>query len=166
VFVSGDCASLAPVSPPKAGVYAVREGPIVAENLLRLLRNDSNLVKYEPQKGSRGCGSPRCRRRLNPASLALTRASAGFLSLLNLGDGTAILSFKGFVCRCGPAPALYLSIYLSLSLSRAVNLTSPPRAAIAQRSGSRTRSTSASWTASAWRRWARRRVSDPGARAL
>jgi len=64
VFAVGDCAHLtfAPGT-PKAGVYAVREGPILAHNLrAKLLGHPTR--HYEPQED--------------------------FLALLNLGDGRAI----------------------------------------------------------------------------
>ena len=55
VFAAGDCCTLtlpggAP-SPPKAGVYAVRAGPILIENLTRYLypSENSSLEKFEPQ---------------------------------------------------------------------------------------------------------------------
>jgi NADH dehydrogenase FAD-containing subunit len=49
--------------PPKAGVYAVRAGPIVAANIVKYIKGET-LDKYIPQKG--------------------------FLSLLMTGDGKAI----------------------------------------------------------------------------
>jgi selenide,water dikinase len=74
LFAAGDCASL--VERPglaKAGVYAVRQGPVLAENLRAHLRGQP-LRAYRPQRD--------------------------FLSLLNLGDGSAIgskwgVSFEG-----------------------------------------------------------------------
>ena len=71
LFAVGDCASLAGMQ--KAGVYAVRAGPILAENLRHVLAGET-LETYEPQ--------------------------SEFLSLLNLGDGTALgikrgVSFEG-----------------------------------------------------------------------
>jgi selenide, water dikinase len=64
VFAVGDCAAWA-AGPglAKAGVYAVRQGPLLAHNLLARLRG-ARLRAYRPQRG--------------------------FLSLLNLGDGDAI----------------------------------------------------------------------------
>jgi selenide,water dikinase len=74
LFAAGDCASLVE-SPglPKAGVYAVRQGPVLAGNL-RAHAQGERLRAYRPQRD--------------------------FLSLLNLGDGRAIgskwgLSFEG-----------------------------------------------------------------------
>ena len=61
LFAVGDCASLAGMQ--KAGVYAVRAGPILADNLRRVLKNQKPR-RYLPQHE--------------------------FLSLLNLGDGTAL----------------------------------------------------------------------------
>ena len=49
--------------PPKAGVYAVRQGPFIARNVMHYLKNES-LEAYVPQ--------------------------SQFLSLLNLGDGKSI----------------------------------------------------------------------------
>lgn len=73
VFAAGDCATIQglvdPVtgnekaSPSKAGVYAVRTGPILIENISRFLSND-NLIDYIPQDD--------------------------FLKLLMCGDGTAL----------------------------------------------------------------------------
>jgi len=65
VFASGDCADL-PRPVPKSGVYSVREGPALADNVLARLRGA----------------------RLHPY-----RAQRRALGLLNCGDGTAILSW-------------------------------------------------------------------------
>ena len=64
IFATGDCAGL--VTAPdlaKAGVYAVREGPVLAHNL-RARLSGRPLKPYRPQRD--------------------------FLSLLNLGDGRAV----------------------------------------------------------------------------
>ena len=65
VFAAGDCAAWTG-SPAlaKAGVYAVRQGPVLAHNLMARARGDGRLRAYRPQRD--------------------------FLSLLNLGDGHAI----------------------------------------------------------------------------
>src|SRR5215813_9577979 len=70
IFASGDCASLL-TDPrlPKAGVFAVREGPILAGNL-RARITGTRLRAYRPQRD--------------------------FLSLLNLGDGRAVAVKWGF----------------------------------------------------------------------
>ncbi len=72
-FGAGDCIGI-PEFPelPKAGVYAVREGPVLAANL-RARRLGLPLQEYLPQ--------------------------SGFLSLLALGDGSALLSWKGRAAR-------------------------------------------------------------------
>ena len=58
VFAAGDCAHICNLesgSPPKAGVFAVRAGPILIENLTRYLQNQleeeekADLVLYQPQ---------------------------------------------------------------------------------------------------------------------
>lgn len=63
LYAVGDCAAFAERELPKAGVYAVRMGPVLAENLRASLEGRSR-VPYRPQ--------------------------ADFLALLNLGDGTAL----------------------------------------------------------------------------
>ena len=51
VFAVGDCATLAASPHPKSGVYAVRHGAVLAENLMRAVRGQA-LVRYDPQKKS------------------------------------------------------------------------------------------------------------------
>lgn len=73
VFAAGDCVSL--IGYPgvaKAGVYAVREGPVLARNLARSLRGEA-LEEYEPQDH--------------------------WLSLLNTGDGRALMAYRGYAGR-------------------------------------------------------------------
>ncbi|PXF50140.1 hypothetical protein BWQ96_00300 [Gracilariopsis chorda] len=78
VFAAGDCISFGGAFgkqfPPKAGVYAVREGPTLTHNLQKVLGNRGTLMEFTPQ--------------------------ASFLSLLSTGDGRGIgtkhgLAFKG-----------------------------------------------------------------------
>jgi len=68
VFAVGDTASFASQPLPKAGVYAVREGPVLWENIRRQLRGQP-LQAFRPQRE--------------------------FLRLLNLGDGTAVGEYAG-----------------------------------------------------------------------
>ena len=73
VFAAGDCVCL--IGYPgvaKAGVYAVREGPVLARNLARALRREP-LEAYEPQDH--------------------------WLSLLNTGDGRALMAYRGYAAR-------------------------------------------------------------------
>lgn len=49
IFATGDCSHFTVQPLPKAGVYAVREGPILAKNIISLLENKKNLVAYIPQ---------------------------------------------------------------------------------------------------------------------
>lgn len=73
IFAAGDCVCLlGHPDTPKAGVYAVREGPVLARNLARCLRGET-LEAYEPQDH--------------------------WLSLLNTGDGRALMSYRGFAAR-------------------------------------------------------------------
>lgn len=50
VFAVGDCAHLTHAPRPKAGVFAVREAPILAHNLRQLLQGTGNLRPYHPQR--------------------------------------------------------------------------------------------------------------------
>lgn len=49
VFAVGDCAAFDPHPLPKAGVYAVRQGPVLADNLRRLVQGKEPQA-YKPQK--------------------------------------------------------------------------------------------------------------------
>jgi len=51
VFAAGDTASLEGTALPKSGVYAVRQAPVLAENLKRVVRG-MPMVDYVPQKAS------------------------------------------------------------------------------------------------------------------
>jgi selenide, water dikinase len=71
VFAAGDCGTLARFpKTPKAGVYAVREGPVLHGSLLAALAGDKP-PHYRPQQG--------------------------FLAILNTGDDRALLTYKGLV---------------------------------------------------------------------
>lgn len=67
VFAVGDTGTIVGEHLPKAGVYAVRQGPILWENIKRTL-NGRDLRSYAPQRS--------------------------FLRLINLGDGRAIGQWK------------------------------------------------------------------------
>jgi selenide,water dikinase len=71
IFAAGDAATPAlwPET-PKAGVYAVREGPVLCANLAAACRGAEPPVRYSPQRR--------------------------FLALLNTGDGRAIFSYGSF----------------------------------------------------------------------
>ncbi len=69
IFVVGDSGTIEANRTPKAGVYAVRQGPILWQNLQRQLSGQP-LVEYQPQHS--------------------------FLKLLSTGDGRAIVDYKGF----------------------------------------------------------------------
>jgi selenide,water dikinase len=68
IFVVGDTGSIDGLPTSKAGVYAVRQGPVLRSNIRRILEGRP-LRRYAPQRG--------------------------FLKLLNTGDGRAIGEWKG-----------------------------------------------------------------------
>lgn len=68
IFIVGDTGTVDGKPTPKAGVYAVRQGPVLRENIRRLL-DGRDLRRFQPQRG--------------------------FLRLLNTGDGRAIGEWKG-----------------------------------------------------------------------
>jgi selenide,water dikinase len=73
IFAVGDCGTLAHYpDTPKAGVYAVREAPVLWASLKATL-DGLQLPSYRPQHG--------------------------FLSLLNTADGRALLEYKGQVAH-------------------------------------------------------------------
>ncbi len=77
VFAVGDCASLtAYPHTPKAGVYAVRQGPVLWDSLAARLYGRP-APRYRPQ--------------------------ASFLSILNTADGRALLRYKRLVSHSRPA---------------------------------------------------------------
>jgi selenide,water dikinase len=71
IFAAGDCGTMARFPrTPKAGVYAVRQAPILWESLRAGLCGEEP-PRYRPQ--------------------------TGFLSILNLGEGRALMHWKGMV---------------------------------------------------------------------
>jgi selenide,water dikinase len=68
IFAVGDAGTIAGSKSPKAGVHAVRQGPILWQNISRLIQG-RDLLEYHPQRN--------------------------FLKLMNLGDGRAIAEYKG-----------------------------------------------------------------------
>jgi NADH dehydrogenase FAD-containing subunit len=70
VFGGGDCISFEPQALARVGVYAVRQNPILLENL---------------------------RRSLDGAPLATFAPQASYLLAFNMGDGTAVVAWKSIV---------------------------------------------------------------------
>lgn len=68
VFVVGDSGTIEGENLDKAGVFAVRQGPVLTENI-RLLLDGRTLTRYEPQRR--------------------------YLKIVNVGDGTAISEHYG-----------------------------------------------------------------------
>lgn len=50
VFAAGDCAHMTHAPRPKAGVYAVRQAPVLLHNLKAVLSGTGKLRRYRPQK--------------------------------------------------------------------------------------------------------------------
>ncbi|EPX85348.1 NADH dehydrogenase-like protein / Selenide,water dikinase [Salipiger mucosus DSM 16094] len=50
VFACGDCAHMADTPRPKAGVYAVRQAPVLLDNLRARLAGTNDLRSYKPQR--------------------------------------------------------------------------------------------------------------------
>jgi len=74
IFAVGDSGSRVTDPTPKAGVYAVRQAPILWDNVQRTLKGEP-LKPYVPQRG--------------------------FLKILNTGDQRGILEYKGFSFQGG-----------------------------------------------------------------
>ena len=74
VFAAGDVAGMRDQPRPKAGVFAVRQGPILARNLRAAALDE-------------------------PSRLRPYRAQSKYLALLNCADGTAIASYGGLAIR-------------------------------------------------------------------
>jgi selenide, water dikinase len=70
IWGAGDCVGLAGHDLPKAGVFAVREGPVIAHNLRAALADDAPR-EYRPQ--------------------------SSYLSILNTADGQALLRWRALV---------------------------------------------------------------------
>lgn len=79
IFVVGDSGTIKERPTRKAGVYAVRQGPILWRNIKELVQakkpSEAKVQRYQPQ--------------------------TDFLTLLNLGDGTAIAQYKGRAFKGG-----------------------------------------------------------------
>ncbi len=72
VFAVGDSGTMTGAAAPKAGVYAVRQGPVLWRNIDALVRGEPP-ARYEPQHD--------------------------FLRLLNTGDGKALMDYKGWAAH-------------------------------------------------------------------
>ena len=69
VFAVGDTGTIIGSKISKAGVFAVRQGPVLHKNILRKINGSDNLLSYHPQ--------------------------TDFLKLINLGNDKAIAEYKG-----------------------------------------------------------------------
>jgi selenide, water dikinase len=72
IFAVGDTGTICGLPTPRAGVYAVRQGPVLWDNLTRILVG-APLRRYVPQRG--------------------------FLKLLNTGNGRAIAEWRGMTAE-------------------------------------------------------------------
>lgn len=81
VFGGGDCVTLSDApDTAKAGVYAVRMGPVLAHNILARMRGNRTLESYRPQRE--------------------------FLALLSTSDGKALLHWRRVAMEAGWAQQL------------------------------------------------------------
>ncbi len=80
IFAAGDCAHMTHAPRPKLGVFGVRAAPVLIENLIAAGRGNRHRQRYEPQ--------------------------SRWLSLMDLGDGTALGRYGGLAHRSGAALAL------------------------------------------------------------
>ena len=80
VFAIGDCAELTHAPRPKLGVFGVRAAPVLIDNLIAAARGDPERRRYQPQRR--------------------------WLSLMDLGDGTALGRYGGLSHRSALALAL------------------------------------------------------------
>lgn len=72
LFAAGDCAALMHAPRPKAGVFAVRQAPVLAANLIAAAR-DRPIARYDPQ--------------------------ADYLKIISLGGRTALAEWHGLTLR-------------------------------------------------------------------
>ncbi len=77
LFGGGDCIHFTPQPLDRVGVYAVRQNPLLLENLLRAVTGEKTLREFEPQKT--------------------------YMLILNLGDGRGLFIRNGLVWRGWPA---------------------------------------------------------------
>jgi hypothetical protein len=97
LFAAGDCAAVklsADCNIPKAGLYAVRAGPVLIENLTRYLES----IHSPSTALSSSTSSPSITRQL-PVVLHPYIPQVDFLKLLVCGDGTALGFRFGLVLR-------------------------------------------------------------------
>lgn len=73
IFAAGDCCDFAAAALPKAGVFAVRQGPVLFNNIKAVLAGKTRLKKYKPQKD--------------------------FLKIMVSGDNHAIANYKNFYLK-------------------------------------------------------------------
>ena len=85
LFGAGDCITIEGCEIPKAGVYSVREGPVIAANVLKILQNYELYVTE-------------CSKLRGSSTLELQKyfPQSDFLTLVNLGNGTALGTKYGF----------------------------------------------------------------------
>ncbi len=72
IFGAGDGICFGEECLPRIGVFAVRQGPVLQRNLLAFLRSEA-LEEFKPQKN--------------------------YLLILNLGDGTGLLTYGSWTLR-------------------------------------------------------------------
>ncbi|GIX00201.1 MAG: hypothetical protein KatS3mg111_3533 [Pirellulaceae bacterium] len=93
IFVVGDTGSIRGRSVPKAGVYAVRQGPILWRNIQLFLRGEPRIDEGTAASDR----APSTERANHPtAGLKEFQPQRSFLRLINVGDGTAVGQWHRF----------------------------------------------------------------------
>jgi NADH dehydrogenase FAD-containing subunit len=91
IFGGGDCIHFDPRPLDRVGVYAVRQGPVLYRNLMAAL----------------GC---------KPLEFEAFNPQSRYLSILNLGDGRGILSWRSLVFSS--RQAFWLKDYIDRAFTR------------------------------------------------
>jgi NADH dehydrogenase FAD-containing subunit len=87
LFAVGDCITFCDKNIAKSGVYAVRQGPIIEENILKMINHFSKDENTSLLATSQICSS---------LSLQAYIPQSHFLKLINVGNKTAIAEWHGW----------------------------------------------------------------------
>lgn len=97
IFAAGDCITMiGHENVPKAGVYAVKEGPVMAQNIITVTKALAKAAQKCPEGDNTAWEEVRSKA-LNDVTptLRVFEPQLDCLQIVNLGDGTGIGSWKG-----------------------------------------------------------------------